>query len=160
MANKQISVILNLKDKMSQPLVKVSGNVEKVTREMKKSQNQIERWKNNSIKAMDNFIGKSAKVAGAATALAGAFAVKMGFDGLVELDAGAAKVKSIAKDTLDYADIQKDLLKYSTKTGVGVEELAETPKKKKEIGQSSKLVFSLLDVFIIVHLKKDRQHLF
>ena len=126
MANKQISVILNLKDKMSQPLVKVSGNVEKVTREMKKSQNQIERWKNNSIKAMDNFIGKSAKVAGAATALAGAFAVKMGFDGLVELDAGAAKVKSIAKDTLDYADIQKDLLKYSTKTGVGVEELAET----------------------------------
>ena len=41
MANKQISVILNLKDKMSQPLVKVSGNVEKVTREMKKSQNQI-----------------------------------------------------------------------------------------------------------------------
>ncbi|AOY76686.1 phage tail tape measure protein [Clostridium formicaceticum] len=124
--SRTIATILALKDKISSPLVKVSKNVDKVTREMKKSQNQVERWKNKSVKAMDNVIKKTAKVALAAGALAGAFAVKVGFDGLLELEEGAAKVKSIAKNSLDLKDIQKDLLKYSTATNVSVQELAET----------------------------------
>lgn len=126
MANKKIATILSLKDKMSQPLTKVNKNVKNVTKEMKKSQNQIEKWKNKSVKAMDNVIKKSAKVVGAGIAIGGAFAIGVGFKGLLELDEASAKVKSIAKDSLNLKSIQKDLLKQSTKTGVAVEELAET----------------------------------
>ncbi len=119
---KQINTILSLKDKISSPLTKVSKNVDKVTREMKKSQNQIEKWKNKAVKAMDNVIKKSVKV-GAAI---GAVAIKVGFDGLKELDEGSAKVKSIARGSLDLKNIQKDLLKNSTKTGIAINELAES----------------------------------
>lgn len=123
---KQINTILSLKDKISQPLVKVSKNVDKVTREMKKSQNQIEKWKNKSVKAMDNVIKKSAKFAVATAGAFGGLAVAVGFKGMKELDAGSAKVKSIAKESLNLKKIQDDLLKQSNKTGIAVEALAET----------------------------------
>lgn len=123
---KQINTVLSLKDKISQPLVKVSKNVDKVTREMKKSQNQIEKWKNKSVKAMDNVIKKSVKVGAAIGAAVGAVAVKVGFEGMKELDEGAAKVKSIAGNSLELKKIQGELLKSSTKTGVAVNELAES----------------------------------
>lgn len=123
---KQINTVLSLKDKISQPLVKVSKNVDKVTREMKKSQNQIEKWKNKSVKAMDNVIKKSVKVGAAIGAAVGAVAVKVGFEGMKELDEGAAKVKSIAGNSLELKKIQGELLKNSTKTGVAVNELAES----------------------------------
>lgn len=123
---KQINTILSLKDKISQPLVKVSKNVDKVTREMKKSQNQIEKWKNKSVKAMDNVIKKSAKFAVATAGAFGGLAVGVGFKGMKELDAGSAKVKSIAKESLNLKKIQEDLLKQSNKTGIVVEALAET----------------------------------
>lgn len=126
MASKQINTILSLKNKMSQPLTTISKDVGKVTRDMKQSQNQIEKWKNKGVKAMDDVIRKSAKVVGAGVAMAGAFAIGVGFKGLLELDEASAKVKSIAKDSLDLKNIQKDLLKESTKTGVAVEELGET----------------------------------
>lgn len=125
MANKKISTILSLKDKMSQPLTKVSKNVDKVTRDMKKSQNQIEKWKNKGVKAMDDVIRKTAKVGAAAGALAGAFAIKVGFDGMKELDSASAKVKSIAKESLKMDDIQKNLLKSSNATGIVIEQLGE-----------------------------------
>lgn len=125
MASKKINTILSLKDKMSQPLVKVSKNVDKVTRDMKRSANQIERWKNKGVKAMDDVIRKSVKVVGAAGAMAGAFAIKVGFGGMKELDSASAKVKSIAKDNLDLNNIQKDLLKNSSDTGIIIEELAD-----------------------------------
>ncbi|WP_077369713.1 phage tail tape measure protein [Anaerosalibacter sp. Marseille-P3206] len=123
---KQINTVLSLKDKISQPLVKVSKNVDKVTREMKKSQNQIEKWKNKSVKAMDKVIKKSVKVGAAIGAAVGTIAVKVGFDGMKELDAASAKVKSIAGNSLDLKNIQEDLLKTSNKAGIAVEMLGDT----------------------------------
>ena len=123
---KQIATILSLKDKISQPLTKVSKNVGKVTREMKHSQNQIEKWKNKGVKAIDNVIKKTAAVATGFAALAGAVATKVGFEGLKELDEASAKVKSIAGASLDLKNIQEELLKKSTATGMAVNELAES----------------------------------
>lgn len=123
---KQIATILSLKDKISQPLTKVSKNVGKVTREMKHSQNQIEKWKNKGVKAIDNIIKKTTAVVTGFTALAGGIAVKVGFEGVKELDEASAKVKSIAGASLDLKDIQEELLKKSTATGMAVNELAES----------------------------------
>ncbi len=123
---KQIATILSLKDKISQPLTKVSKNVGKVTREMKHSQNQIEKWKNKGVKAIDNIIKKTTAVVTGFAALAGGIAVKVGFEGVKELDEASAKVKSIAGASLDLKDIQEELLKKSTATGMAVNELAES----------------------------------
>ncbi len=123
---KQIATILSLKDKISQPLTKVSQNVGKVTREMKHSQNQIEKWKNKGVKAIDNIIKKTTAVVTGFAALAGGIAVKVGFEGVKELDEASAKVKSIAGASLDLKDIQEELLKKSTATGMAVNELAES----------------------------------
>lgn len=119
---KQINTVLSLKDKISQPLVRVSDNVDKVTREMKRSQNQVERWKNKSVKAIDNVIKRTAQIG----ALAGTAAITVGFSGLKELDSASAKVKSIAGDSLKLNKIQDDLLKTSNKTGIAVEMLGDT----------------------------------
>ncbi|WP_313757074.1 phage tail tape measure protein, partial [Tissierella sp.] len=110
------------KDIISQPLVKVSKNIGQVTEEMEKSQKQIEKWKDNSIKAMDKVIKKTAK-AGVVMAKTALFDI--GFKGMKELDEASAKVKSVAGEVLDLKDIQKDLLQNSTKTGVAVNELAD-----------------------------------
>lgn len=124
--SRTIGTILTLKDKLSSPLVRVSKNVQNVTRDMKKAQNQIQKFKDNAVKGMDKLVKTTAKVGLAIAGLAAGAVVKIGFDGLKELQEGAAKVKSIAKEALDLKNIQKDLLKYSTATGISVNELAET----------------------------------
>ncbi|WIF95119.1 phage tail tape measure protein [Caminicella sporogenes] len=136
--SRTIGTILTLKDKISNPLVKVSRNVGKVTREMKKSQNQITRWQKNAVKSIDKIIKKTAKLGLAVGTITGAFAVKAGFEGLKDLEEGAAKVKSIAKNALELKNIKKDLLKASTKTGVSVTELAETQYSAISSGVSAK----------------------
>lgn len=111
---------------MSTPLLKVSKNVDKVTKNIKKSERQAKKWQNSVIKGMDKVIKKAAKVSLAVAAMIGAFAVKVGFEGLKDLDEVSAKVKSIAKNALKIKQIRKDLLKASTKTGIDVTELGET----------------------------------
>lgn len=124
--SRSISTILTMRDKMSSPLVNVSGKVKKVTRDMKQAQNQVKRWSNSAVKSMDRITKTTGKVALATGALATGFVLKTGWSGLKDLDAGARKVKSIAKDSLQLKNIQKDLLSQSNKTGIGVKELAET----------------------------------
>lgn len=125
MASKKISTILSLKDKMSQPLVKVSKNVDKVTKEMKKSQNQIEKWKNKAVKSIDQVVKKATTITLAGAVAFGSLAVGIGSKGMMELDDSSAKVKSIAGSTLELKNIQSELLKNSTKTGIAFNELAD-----------------------------------
>lgn len=124
--SRTIGTILTLKDKMSSPLTKVSDNVKKVTREMKRSQNQIEKWRRNGMKAIDNVVKKMAKFAIAAGAMIGGLVFTIGIRGVAELEEAAAKVKSIAGESLSLQSIQEDLLKQSTRLGVSVKELADT----------------------------------
>lgn len=119
---KTINTILSLKDKMSGPLTKISSNVGKTTKEMKKSQNQINKWKNNSVKAIDKVV----KRAGQLAALGTVAALTIGVVGLKELDSASLKVKSIAKSSLEIKQIQDGILEVSNKTGKSYEELGDT----------------------------------
>lgn len=124
--SRSVGTVLSIKDKMSSPLVGISGKVKNVTRDMRRSQNQVKRWTKSSVKGMDKVLKTASKVALASGALAGGFVVKSGWEGLRELDDGSRKVKSIAKDSLQLKNIQKDLLKQSNKTGIAVKELSDT----------------------------------
>lgn len=122
MGQRKIATLLTLKDKISTPLVGVSKKVTKVSSDMKKAQKQVTDWQKGMVKGIDKVV----KAGLALGAVGGAIAIKLGYDGLKELDQGSAKVKSIAKDSLELKKIQKDLLKYSNKTGIAVNELSDT----------------------------------
>ncbi len=122
MGQRKIATLLTLKDKMSNPLIGVSKKVTTVSNEMKKAQKQVTNWQKGMVKGIDKVV----KAGLALGAVGGAIAIKLGYDGLKELDQGSAKVKSIAKDSLELKKIQKDLLKYSNKTGIAVNELSDT----------------------------------
>ncbi|MCY6957962.1 phage tail tape measure protein [Clostridium brassicae] len=126
MASKTIGVVLSLQDKLSGGLVKVNKNVQNTSKEVKRANQQVAAFTNKSIKNFEKFGDKIVKLGITAGALAGAFIFKVGLDGVKELDGGARKVKSIAKNALELNNIQKDLLKTSNKTGISVQELSET----------------------------------
>ncbi len=124
--SRTIGVVLKLKDSMSGSLVKVSKKTKNMSDDMQKASKQAVHFANTAKKNFEKVGDKAVKVGLAVGALASAFIIKAGFTGLEELDNGARKVKSIAKDSLKLNNIQKDLLKYSNKTGISVDELAET----------------------------------
>lgn len=96
---KTINTVLTLKDRISQPLVKVSKNVDKVTREMKKSQNQINRWTRNTVKSIDNVVKKSVKAGAAIAAAATGYGIKTAID-LEDAFSGVRKTVDATEEEL------------------------------------------------------------
>lgn len=138
MASKKINTILSLKDKMSQPLMQVNKNVGKVTKEMKHSANQVDKWKNNSVKAMDNVIKKSAQVVGAAGLMAGAFAIKVGFGEAFDMEGYKTQLVTAVKDTKLAGELMADAVKFSNATPFETGEVVESVAKMEAYGISSK----------------------
>lgn len=89
---RQVNTILALRDRMSQPLLRIRNNVDSVNRQTRMAQNTINRWSNNSVKAIDNVIKKTAKM--------GALALGAG------ITAGTAK---LIQQTDVYSSIQARL---------------------------------------------------
>lgn len=124
--SKTVAVILNLKDQMSPKLFKVSKNVGNLSKEAQRANQKMANMGNRFVKNANKMIGKAVKAGAAFAALASVAVIKVGFDGLKELDEGAAKVKSIAKSALELQNIKNGLLKTSNATGIGVSELSDT----------------------------------
>jgi hypothetical protein len=111
---------------MSGGILRASRNVQGMSREMRQATNQATRMSTNFTSGIDRMTSKVLKF-GALAAIGGAgLVVKVGLDGLKELDEASSKVKSIALETLKLQDIKKGLLKTSNKTGIGVTELGDT----------------------------------
>ena len=124
MASKTIGTILTLKDQMSPKLFKVSSNVKTMSKDMQRASKQSANMANKFASSVNKMVGKAAKVGAAFAGLAAAAIIKVGFEGLKELDEGVAKIKSIAGD-IDTVKVRTELVRASSKTGVGVGELAE-----------------------------------
>lgn len=125
MAGKQINAILSLTDKFSTPLFKVADNTGKASGKIKSQVSQLNRVANRAERRMDNLV-KNAFKWGKRMAIAGAgVSLKVGWEGIKELDDGARKVKSITKEALKLNDIKDGLLSLSGKTGIDVSEIAE-----------------------------------
>lgn len=126
MASKTINAILNLKDNMSGGLVRVSKNVNSMTKNMQKASKQAVNFVNTAKKNFEKMGDKAIKLSAALAGLTGGIVVKVGFEGMKELDDAVAKVKSIAGASLDKAQISKGLLKTSNATGINTTELGDT----------------------------------
>ena len=148
MANKQINAILSLKDRMSAPLLKVASNVDKVSSSSKNAVGQINRMGRKFENTIDGAIKSTFKWTKRVAAIGGGLVLKVGFDGLGELEDGAAKVKSIARDALEIQDIQKGLLQQSTKIGGGLtpKDIAEAQYQAISAGIAPELSLDFTDV--------------
>jgi TP901 family phage tail tape measure protein len=140
--SRTVATILTLNDRMSGGLLRVSRNVNGLTREAQRANTQTNnmatKFTKNLTKMTDKIVKATAKFA-LFGAIAGAgIIVKIGIDGLKELDEASAKVKSIAKGDLEKRDIKTGLIKASNKTGVGVAELGNTQYEAISSGVSSK----------------------
>lgn len=123
--NKQVNAIISLKDKFSAPLLRMSDNVKKLTKDTRDSMNQVNRWGKQVEKATNKAIKSAKKWAKRGAILLGGWSVKSGLGGLKELDSAARKVKSIAGDALNLDSIKNDLLSLSSKLGKSVESLGD-----------------------------------
>lgn len=128
---KQINTVLSLKDKISQPLVKVSSNVDKVTREMKKSANQVEKWKTNSVKAIDNVIKKSLKLGAALTGAGLAYSIKTAID--LE-DAFSGVRKTVDATEAEFSQLRGELNTLATEIPLTVKEIYEIGESAGQLG--------------------------
>ena len=148
MADKQINAILSLTDRMSAPLLKVSNNIDKVSNASKLSVAKINKMGQSFEKSIDGAIASTFKWTKRIAAIGGGLFVKVGIDGLNELEEGAAKVKSIARDALDTKDIQAGLLRMSTKLGGGItpQEIAEAQYQAISSGIKEELSLDFTEV--------------
>ena len=136
--SKTISTILSMRDNMSGGILKVSKNVSGMTSQMKRASQQSATFANNAKKNFEKVGDKVVKLGAAMAVLAAGFIIKVGFEGMKELDAAAAKVKSIAMGTLEKKDIKTGLLKTSSDTGISTTELGDTQYNAISSGVSSK----------------------
>lgn len=136
--SKTISTILSMRDNMSGGIMRVSRNVEGMTSQMRRASQQSATFANNARKNFEKVGDKAVKLGAAMAVLATGFIIKVGFEGMKELDAAAAKVKSIAMDTLEKKDIKVGLLKTSSDTGISTTELGDTQYNAISSGVKSK----------------------
>ncbi|GCD10594.1 phage tail tape measure protein [Clostridium tagluense] len=136
--SKAISTILNLRDNMSGGIIKVNKNVKNMSSEMKRASQQSAMFVNNAKKNFEKAGDKALKLGVIMATLATGFIIKVGFEGMKELDEASAKVKSIAGASLDKKVIKKGLLKTSSDTGISTTELGDTQYNAISSGVSSK----------------------
>lgn len=117
---KQISTIISLKDRFSQPLLKMSKNVDGLTQETRSSMNQVNRWGKQVERSVDRAVKAAARWAKRGAILATGFSVKQGIEGINELDSAVRKVKSIAGDRLGMDEIEQQLKDFSFQFGVEI----------------------------------------
>jgi len=127
---------------MSPTLVTISRRVAGMSTEMQRasrqSVNMANKFGKNMMGMADKIVKTTAKFVALGAVVGAGIIFKVGIDGLKELDEAAAKVKSIALGDLEKKDIKTGLLKSSNKTGVGVEELANTQYDAISSGVKSK----------------------
>ena len=145
---KQISAIISLKDKFSQPLLKMSDNVKKLDQGTRSSMNRVNRWGKQVEKSVDRALKSTAKWAKRGALVAGAWSLKSGIDGIVEIDDATRKVMSIAKDRLDMGETRDLIKSISYDFGVEVEKVGNT---LYEAISSSVPIDQLEEVTILAH---------
>ena len=140
--SRTISTILSMKDNMSPKLVTVSRRVAGMSDEMQRasahSVNMANKFGKNMMKMGDKIVKTTVKFAALGALIGAGIVLKVGIEGLKELDEAAAKVKTIAGSNLEKKNIKTGLLKASNKTGVGVTELGNTQYQAISAGVSSK----------------------
>ncbi|MGK0467153.1 phage tail tape measure protein [Clostridium sp.] len=140
--SRTISTILSMQDKMSPKLVTVSGRVAGMSTEMQRasrhSVNMANKFGKNMMGMADKIVKTTVKFAALGALIGAGIVLKVGIEGLKELDEAAAKVKSIAGANLEKTAIKAGLLQASNTTGVNTTELADTQYNAISSGVSTK----------------------
>jgi len=138
MASRQIATILSLRDRISNPLVRVSHNVQNVSRGMQRAQNQVRRWGRTTTRTVDKMVKNTAKAATAMVGVVGGLAIKAGFSEAFDMEGYKVQLETAVKDTKKAGILMADAVKFANKTPFETGEVVGSVAKMEAYGLSSK----------------------
>lgn len=133
MANKQISVVLKLKDQITKPLRNVSDQTKTLQRQAELANKKIAKFAGT----IDKKLTKTAKRAAVGIGLLGAAAAKVGFSEAFDMEGYRAQLETATKDTQKAAKIMTYAMNYANKTPFEGGEVVEGAAKFEAMGMSA-----------------------
>ena len=113
---KTISTILNLKNNMSQGLLKVNKDLKGMSKEAKAATLQVKHMADNFQKKINGMVSSASKLIKAGAGIAGAFALKTGLSEAMDLEGFRTQLETATKDTRRAAEVMKYAIDLANKT--------------------------------------------
>ncbi len=135
---RQIYTVLNLKDKVSNPLKKVSSNVAATSRQVKKASNDLKKFGSSAMKNMNGATNSVLKLSYAIGGITAGFGLKAGLSESMDLEGFKMQLETATKSTQKAANLMKYSVLLANKTPYEAGELVEGAAKFESMGMSAK----------------------
>ena len=113
---KTISTILNLKNNMSGGLVKISGHLKKMDRNIQSASAGVTRMANNFQQKVSKITSAAAKLVTAGAGIAASFALKTGLSEAMDLEGFRTQLETATKDAKRAGEVMKYAIDLANRT--------------------------------------------
>ena len=137
MSSRVISTILNLKDNMSGPLLKVSKGTKNISKELKSASRTVTAFSKNAKRQFESLGDKTVKVGAVMVASIGALALKKGFSEAFDMEGYRVQLETATKDTVKAGKLMSDAVAFANKTPFETGEVVQATAKMEMYGLSS-----------------------
>ena len=138
MSSKTINTILNLQDKMSPKLLKVSDRVKGLDKDTQRATLRMSNMANKFTTSVNTMATKATKFAAIGTTLAGAFAIKTGFGEAMDMEGFRTQLETATKSAKKAGQIMKWSVDLANKTPFEAGPVIEMASKYEAMGLSAK----------------------
>ncbi|MFD1957325.1 hypothetical protein ACFSL6_24955 [Paenibacillus thailandensis] len=149
--NKQINVILALRDHFSGKVKKTKDEIKKLEREVKRATNSVKSFHSSAISSFDNVIKKTTKTVAGITAIGTTFAAttaamvaKQGFSEAMDLEGFRLQLETATKSAERAGEIMRWASNFAASTPFETGELVEGASKLEMMGLTAEKYIPLL----------------
>ena len=113
---KVISTVLNLKNNMSAGLVRVSGDLKKMNKDVKAASFQVAKMADDFQKKVSKITGAAVKLTAAGAGIAASFALKTGLAEAMDLEGFRTQLETATKDAKRAGEVMKYAIDLANRT--------------------------------------------
>ena len=135
---RQIYTVLNLKDKVTSPLKKISSNVNATSRQVKKANNDLKKFGSSAMRSMNGATNSALKLASAVGGITSGFGLKTGLTESMDLEGFKMQLETATKSAQKAAGLMRYSVMLANKTPYEAGELVEGAAKLESMGMSAK----------------------
>lgn len=135
---RMINTILNLQDRMSPKLLKVSNKVKDMDADTRRATQRMANMANKFSSSVNKMVTKSAKFAAIGTTMAGAFALKTGIGEAMNMEGFRTQLETATKSAKKAAEIMKWSVNLANSTPFETGSVIEMSSKFEAMGMSAK----------------------
>jgi hypothetical protein len=129
---------LNLKDKVTNPLKKISSNVAVTSRQIKKASNDLKKFGSSAMKNINGATNSVLKLTSAVGGITSGFGFKTGLTEAMNLEGYKMQLETATKSTQKAAKLMRYSVMLANKTPYEAGELVEGAAKLESMGMSAK----------------------